>query len=139
MIIAGSTNVSGPIQIVAQDGAGVTAPLDLTGMTLEARFWNVGRVGAYRREGYDYGHLPAGFDPLLTVPQGTADDGVGYLVVDQPEEGVLYISLSTGQSQELLSRSLVGGYGPRRLTRQIWRVDVGLESMLLESVEWVRA
>lgn len=139
-IIYGSLSVSGPIQIVASDGNGVIAPVDLTGMTLEARFFDVGMVGQGRGVNYDYGFQGRTQSlALVTVPQGVEADGPGYLVVSDPATGMLYISMSPGQTHLIWANSTVEQRLQKQVTRQIWRTDVGAESMLREDTEWARA
>lgn len=137
MIIIGSTNTSTSILLTNQDGNGVIQPIDLTGMTLEARFYDSGPAGAVRGI-FDYGFPRISNGPLLTIPMGDGSE-VGQLVVDDATNGQIHYSLTPGQSNQLGCNSRnISFPGKRRLVCQIWRTDTGAESMLKEMTEWAR-
>lgn len=141
MIIRGSASVSGPLSLVVSDASGQLAPLNLTGMTLAVRWWDVGHVGAWARGCWDYGHGPVvGDGPLLEVPQwDEVEEQYGVLVVSDAAAGRVWFSLTPGQANQLFCRSVVWQAGRRELVRQIWRIDSGYESMLREDVDWARS
>lgn len=143
MIIRGSASVSGNLLIPAYDASSEVRPLDLTGMTLAVRWWDVGHIGFWRNGCWDYGAAPGLTNgPLLEVPQWDGvEEKYGVLVVaDDPAEGTVYFSLTPGQTQQLWCRSIADvARGKRQLVRQIWRTDSGYESMLREDVDWCRA
>lgn len=134
MIRFGSVNVSEAIQIAPVDADGVSAPTNLTGMTLEARFFDVGHVG--QGGGIDdYGsHLGNYSTPLLTMAIGSG------LVVDTAASGLLHLEMTAAQSAQIASMSIVQpATVKRRLVRQIWRTDAGFESVLQTATEWGKA
>lgn len=136
-IIIGSRNVSEPIRVVMVDGNGVLAPVNLTGMAIVVAFWDVGRVGNWGVGGciWDYGAWKEGCSPLLLMSMDDAS-----VVVDTPTEGILHLNMTTAQSSQLAcnSRSLVW-QAKRRLVRDVWRADTGLETLLMRSTEYAGA
>lgn len=135
MIVFGSHNVTGPIQLVTLDANKQVTPINLTGFTLSALYWDVGHVGQYGGSD-DYGHYREGCTPLLTL---TSEEDGG-LVIDDAENGIVHIEITPANATLLATNSIVGPQSARRrLVRQIWRTNSGLETMIREDTEWARA
>lgn len=132
MIAFGSLNVSGVITIRSVDANDTVAAVNLTGMTLEAWFWDVGRVGKS-------GETGSTAEPLMKLTEKETGDDDG-LVVSDAETGVIYLEIGPANASLLRSNSIVCGPAVRRLEVEIWRVESETtKSRLWKFTEWAEA
>lgn len=135
-IVFNSLNVSGVLNLRQTSADGTSAPINLTGMTLEARFFDVGHVGQYGTD--DYGSSQSGDTALLTVSTATSATSTttGGVVVDDAEAGQVHYVITPAQSLSLSQNSIRAPLSRRRMQVEIWRSDSGAESRFGKFTEW---
>lgn len=135
-IVFNSLNVSGVINLRQTSADGTSASINLTGMTLEARFFDVGHVGQYPSN--DYGSTGTGDTALLTVSTATSATSTtdGGVVVDDAEAGQIHYVITPAQALSLQQNSIVAPAGRRRMQVEIWRTDSGAGSRFAKFTEW---